>query len=107
LAGGSWLNKYRNKPIVVDGIRFPSRKEATRYAELKLMERAGLVSNLRLQVTYPLEINGVKVCSYRADFVYRENGKEIVEDSKGFKTDIFRLKSKMMRAAYGIEIRET
>lgn len=101
------ISKYNNKPVVVDGHHFPSRREANRYAELKLMERAGLVSELRMQVKYPLVVNGVTVSHYRADFVYVQDGKTICEDVKGIILDVYRLKKKMMRAQYGIEILET
>lgn len=100
------MNKYNAKPTIVDGYRFPSRREANRYAELKLMERAGLIQELELQVTYPLEVNGQKVSSYRADFRYKEHGKTVVADAKGFATDVFRIKKKWMAAQYGIEIVE-
>lgn len=100
-------SKYNARPTVIDGHKFPSAKEANRYRELKLMERAGLISELQLQVSYPLEVNGQKVSTYRADFVYIENGKTICEDVKGMVLDVYRLKRKMLKAQYGIEILET
>jgi len=99
-------HKYNAKPAVVDGIKFPSRREAARYSELKLLERAGRIQNLRLQVRYPLTINNQSCGHYVSDFNYVENGQEIVEDVKGFVTDVFRLKKKLMRAIHGIEVRE-
>lgn len=99
-------SKYNNKPVVVDGHRFPSRREASKYTELKLLERAGAISDLRLQVSYPIKINGIIVTRYIADFVYRDQGQEKVCDAKGFKTDIYRLKRKMMKAQYGVDILE-
>jgi hypothetical protein len=63
-------SKYRNVKTEVDGIKFDSKKEATRYGQLRLLEKAGLIGNLRLQVQYPLIVHGVKVGSYVADFVY-------------------------------------
>lgn len=100
-------HKYNAKPTIIDGHRFASGKEGNRYRELKLMERAGLISELQLQVNYPLEVNGQKVSTYRADFVYVENGKTICEDVKGMVLDVYRLKRKMLKAQYGIEILET
>lgn len=78
--------KYGNTPTVVDGIRFDSLREANRYSELKLMERAGEISDLRLQVRYQLCVNGVKVCTYVADFVYVRDGITVVSDAKGVRT---------------------
>jgi hypothetical protein len=103
-------SKYRNVRTEVDGITFDSKKEATRYGVLRLMEAGGFIRNLRLQVPYAIKVNGVKVCTYKADFVYEEkfhNGwKEIVEDTKGVMTPVYRLKKKLMRAALGIEIQD-
>lgn len=116
--------KYRSIKTEVDGIVFDSRKEAGRYSELKLLERVGKISNLRLQVKYMLipaqrepdtkgPRGGIrpgrlleKECSYIADFVYEENGTTIVEDTKGFRTDAYIIKRKLMLERYGIKIRE-
>lgn len=102
-------SKYRNKPLVLDGVRFDSRKEAARWVELRLLEKARLISDLRRQVKYDLVVNGVKVCSYVADFCYVENGVEIVEDVKSVATmtPVFRLKAKLMAAIHGVTIRTT
>src|SRR5690349_5045448 len=70
-------NKYRSKPEIVDGIKFPSQPQATRYRDLKIMERFGYISELRLEVTFLIEINGKVVRRYRADAAYVENGKQI------------------------------
>lgn len=116
--------KYRSIKTETDGIVFDSRKEARRYSELKLLEQAGVINNLRLQVKYMLipaqrepDIRGPrggirrgrmleKECSYIADFVYEENGTTIVEDTKGFRTDAYIIKRKLMLERYGIKIRE-
>lgn len=105
--------KYRNRKTVVDGITFDSAKEASRYQELKLLERAGKISDLRLQVSFELcpvvYLDGRKqrpMC-YVADFVYDEAGKTITEDAKGFKTKEYRDKRKLMKHVHGIEILET
>jgi hypothetical protein len=100
-------SKYRNVPTWVGGIRFASRKEAARWQELKVLEKAGLITNLVRQVRFPLVINGEKICVYVADFTYRENGAAIVEDVKGTRTELYKTKSKMMWAIYRIQIRET
>lgn len=102
-------SKYGNKITYVDGIRFDSRKEANRYCELKLMEKAGIIHNLKRQVKFPLASktaagNGV---SYIADFVYTENGKTIVEDVKGYKTDVYKQKKQWVYDKYKILIKET
>jgi hypothetical protein len=104
------LSKYRNVPTVVDGKRFPSKREAKRYGELRFQQDAtGLIADLQTQVRYRIEVNGVKVCDYVADFVYRDlvTGETVVEDCKGFRTDVYKLKAKLMKAVHGITIRET
>lgn len=106
-------HKFRNIPTEVDGLKFPSKKEANRYSELKLLQLGGKVRDLNLQVSYDLVVSGTKVCVYRADFVYQEKcdktgeWSEIVEDTKGFKTPEYKLKKKLMKAVYDIDIRET
>lgn len=102
--GGSRLS---NQPTVVDGIRFASKREANRYGELAYLLKAGQISNLKLQVRYPLVVNGVHVCTYIADFVYDDKGQRIVEDAKGFATYHYKIKRALMKAVYGIDIRET
>jgi len=98
--------KYGNKKTVIDGKTFASKREAGRYALLAALQQCDRISNLRTQVRYPLLVNGVKVCAYVADFVYHENGREIIEDSKGFRTREYILKKKLMKACLGIDIKE-
>lgn len=124
--------KYNNKKITLDGITFDSQKEACRYRELKLLERAGKISVLRLQVKFELipaqyektaarYTRGPKEgqykrgkllereCAYIADFVYiDENGEKVVEDtkSKATKTKDYIIKRKLMLHRHGIKIRE-
>lgn len=100
-------NKYGNKKVVIDGIEFDSTWEGMRYSALKIQEKAGEISNLKLQVEYSLDVNGVHICKYVADFVYDEGGHEVVEDAKGVKTAIYRQKKKLMKAIHGIDIKET
>lgn len=96
--------KYGNRKTLVDGVTFASAREAKRYGELKLLQRAGEISELSLQPKFELGINGVKVCAYHADFSYKCKGLVVVEDSKGFETQVFKLKRKLMKAVHGIEV---
>lgn len=116
--------KYHNKKTTMNGITYDSQKEAKRHQELLLLERAGAIQDLKRQVKFVLiptqrepDTRGVRggiikgkvlelECSYVADFVYTENGKTIVEDTKGFKTKDYILKRKMMLHFHGIRIRE-
>ena len=99
-------NKYRNKPVVIDGIRFASKAEGARYCELKLMERADQIAGLKRQVRYQLVVNGVHICDYLADFAYYKDCKRIIEDVKGVPTPEYKLKKKLTYALFGIEIIE-
>lgn len=101
------MRKYRNVPQVVDGIKFPSKKQARRYGELKLREKSGQIFNLTCERPFPLEVNGQRICIYIADFTYNEGKKYVVEDTKGVRTPAYRLKAKLMKACHGIEIFET
>lgn len=107
--------KYNNKKITVNGQVFDSKKEANRYKELRLLEKAGAIKDLRTQVKFTLipsqrdEATGKVIereCSYKADFVYEEDGKTVVEDVKGFRTKEYVIKRKLMLYQYGIRIRE-
>lgn len=99
-------SKYRNVRVVVDGIKFASKREAKRWGELRLLEQAGRIEWLRRQVAYPLEVNGMAVATYVADFVYHDADSEVVEDAKGVRTPEYKLKKRLMLACLGIEIRE-
>lgn len=105
------MTKYRAKPTVVDGVRFASRKEAARYRELKLLEKAGQIRGLTLQVPFVLSAGPTSIGKYVADFVYEERIDQDwchrIEDVKGFKTPLYRWKRKHMIAQYGIKILET
>jgi hypothetical protein len=98
-------HKYRARRVVVDGISFASAKEAKRYGELKLLQRGKQISDLRLQVRYKLVMEVV----YVADFAYydRLTGKQIVEDAKGFRTNEYKRKKKLMLEQHGIEVTES
>lgn len=120
-------NKYKSIKTTVNGIEFDSRKEARRYQELLLLQRAGVIRNLQMQVKYVLIpaqyeeyerygkkgqrlLDGKRLlekeCSYIADFVYEENEKTIVEDTKGVKTKDYIIKRKLMLYVHGIRVKE-
>lgn len=126
--------KYGNKKVSVSGIQFDSRKEAERYCELLLLQRAGQISDLELQKEFELipaqyetfERYGKtgkrlkdgkrcieKSCVYKADFVYMQDGQQVVEDTKGYRDPAsaayakFVIKRKLMLWRYGIRIKET
>lgn len=106
--------KYGNKKTVLDGMTFDSRKEANRYAELRLMEKAGLITNLHRQV--PIELlpsqrrNGKIVerpVRYIVDFVYTQDGENVYEDVKGgIRTKEYVIKRKLMLWEFGIQVKE-
>lgn len=102
------MSKYHATRTVVDGITFDSKREAARYTELKLMQRAGLISDLRRQVKFELipKQQGERAVSYIADFVYSEDGQTVVEDVKGVRTPVYRIKKKLMLWRHGVRIRE-
>lgn len=118
------MAKYGNKKVEVNGIVFDSKKEARRYNELLLLEKAGVIQNLTRQVKFVLipaqrepdtfgKRGGIKKgktiekeCSYVADFYYKENGVPIVEDTKGFRTKDYIIKRKLMLHVHGIRIKE-
>lgn len=106
--------KYGNKKTTVNGITFDSRKEAARYAALSLMVKHKIIFDLRVQVPFELVptaiVGGRKRPSvkYKADFVYKdENGSTVVEDCKGFRTPVYKIKRHMMKAFLNIDILET
>ncbi len=92
---------------------YASKREAKRAADLKLLERAGAICELREQVVFelagPVVINGRKrpPLRYVADFVYQQDGQQVIEDCKGFRTEGYRIKRHLMRAIFGVEILET
>jgi hypothetical protein len=118
------MSKYHSRKVTRDGITFDSVKEAKRYQELLLLERAGAIQDLKRQVKFVLiptqrepDTRGVRggiikgkvlelECSYVADFVYTENGKTVVEDTKGFRTKDYVIKRKLMLSVHGIRIKE-
>lgn len=106
-------SKYGNKKTEVDGITFDSKAEARRYVDLKLLEKAGQIGDLRLQPVYQLRgPRGGVVCKYIADFEYKELDKTgyakrlVVEDVKGTRTRLFSLKAKLFADNFGFKITE-
>ena len=103
------MNKYFNKKVIVDGIKFQSKKEAKRYNELKLLQRAGVIEELELQKVFELQPKytnakgeHIRSITYKADFYYYDKQKEryIVEDTKGYRTDVYKLKKKLFEYIY-------
>lgn len=121
---GRKYNKYKNTKVVVNGITFDSKKEANRYKELIMLQRAGVITDLELQRNFELipkqcepdtigKRGGVhkgkiieRNCVYRADFCYKKNGQLIVEDTKGMRTPDYIIKRKLMLFIHGIRIHE-
>lgn len=94
-------NKYNARKVVIDGIKFDSIGEGKRYQELKLQEHCGVISGLSLQPVFVLQdkfrINGKaeRAIKYKADFKYMKDGDIVIEDFKGKKTDVYKLKRKL------------
>lgn len=110
------FNKYKNTKINIDGISFDSKKEAKRYNELKLLEKLGKIKDLELQKKYVLlpsqpkkdGLRSERECSYHADFSYTivDTGRQVVEDVKGMKTEVYKIKRKLFKYFYGMDIYE-
>ena len=103
------MAKYNNTKIRVDGRLFDSKAEAARWQELQLLERAGEITELERQVEYELipKQKGERAVKYIADFRYVDNeGKTVVEDTKGVKTPVWIIKRKLMLRVHGIRVRE-
>ena len=106
------MNKYGAKKIKdpATGYVFDSKREFIRWCELRILERSGKISGLCRQVSYELipKQKGERACNYIADFIYYDaEGKLVVEDSKGYRTDAYRIKKKLMLWVHGIRILET
>jgi len=111
------MNKYRNKKIIIDGIEFDSKKEGLRYKELRLLERAGLITDLKMQTLFELQPsfkkNGktIRAITYKSDFDYlTKDGRHVLEDVKSpatAKDKTYILKKKMLLYKYqNIEFKE-
>lgn len=100
-------SKYHAQKTVVGGVEYDSKKESKRAQELEYLEKLGKIKNLQKQVRFILQdgyVNNqaqkIRPISYIADFVYEEDGKKIVEDSKGFRTEVFLIKKKLFEKKY-------
>lgn len=107
------MNKYHNKKVMYDGIKFDSEKEKNYYIKLKMLEKAGKIKDLKLQVpfvlieTFKLNDKTYRKMKYIADFVYVDDkDKWHVVDTKGFHTKEYEIKKKLMAWKFGIEIEE-
>ena len=108
------MTKYHAKKVKTEDGTFDSQAEYRRWCELKLMERAGEIYDLSRQPRFALDVGDERVCIYVADFEYYGgsgpghdgHGLRVVEDVKGVKTPIYKLKKKLMLACHGIEIQE-
>lgn len=102
------MSKYHNVKTERDGYKFDSRAEARRYGELELLQRAGKIHNLVVHRRFALTVNGFNVGVYIADFDYYDNLTPalIVEDVKGVRTAVYKLKKKLMFAIHAIHITE-
>jgi hypothetical protein len=103
---GTKKSKYKNQKVEIDGIWFDSKRESRRYIELRMLLKAGEISDLQCQVPYELNKGGTHSLKYVADFVYKTKGQTIVEDSKGFKTKVYLKKKRLMEKVHNIIIRE-
>lgn len=105
------MNKYGAKKIKdpATGYVFDSKKEFIRWCELRIMEKSGRISDLKRQIKYELipKQAGERACNYVADFVYCQDGNLVVEDSKGFRTEGYKIKRKLMLWVHGIKVKET
>lgn len=107
---GKRRSKYGNKRTeTADGTTHASGKQARRWAELRLLQRAGEISDLRREVSFDLIAYGVHITTYRADHVYTQDGAEVVEDVKSEITaehPVYKIKRALMKACLSIEVRE-
>lgn len=99
--------KYNAIKVDAPEGRFDSKMEYDRFLTLRLLERAGEISDLHRQVPYVLQVAGIHISTYVADFVYQKDGKTVVEDAKGFRTTEYRQKRRLMKEILGIEIFES
>lgn len=100
-------SKFGNKKTLYNGRLYSSKKEASRAYELDLLQAGGIIRKWEAQIPFAFQLNGVKICKYICDFrVFYKDGRVEIEDVKGFRTDIYRLKKKLMKAFYEIEIVE-
>lgn len=99
-------SKFKNKIVNIGGQTYHSMGEYKRECCLKQQLRSGIIKNLKRQVTFKFEVNGVHICEYIADWTYTivEGNIDVVEDFKGIQTDTFKIKKKLMKACHGIDV---
>ena len=98
---GARSGKFNAKITEVDGIKFRSKREAKRYQTLKMLLLAGAIHDLSLQPRFPFIVNGTLICTYVADFLYKDaKGQEVVEEVKGFQTPEYKIKAKLFKVLY-------
>jgi hypothetical protein len=90
----------------MDGYTFDSQAEFHYYQGLKLLLLSGNISHLEVHPKFPIVVNDVKIGNYYADFRYMENGAQVIDDIKGVRTPVYKLKKKLVEALHGIKIRE-
>lgn len=101
------MNKYHAKKTEYNGRTFDSKKEANRAWELDMLKKAGEVVDIDYQPVFVCVVEGKKICKYYADFqVTYADGRVEIEDVKGMKTPVYRLKKKLVEALFGVEILE-
>ncbi len=102
------VNKYNAKKCEEDGYKFDSLRERKRYQELKVLQKVGIIKELTVHPVYVLEVNGQPICKMLPDFRYIEEGKIVIEDVKSIATitDVYKLKKKLLRACFGLEVKE-
>ena len=99
-------NKYGAKTVLDDGYRFDSQLEHKRYCELKLLLKAGEITELNIHPQYRCAVNGKKICTVILDFEYKDavTGEMHYIDVKGYDTALSRLKRKLIEAVYGVTV---
>lgn len=101
----SKASKYGNVPTTLHGHKFASQAEGRHYLRLRAAEQRGEITGLILHPRYRLELGGMTVCFYVADFEYRNAaGELVIEDVKGVLTPAFVLKRKLMKALLGLDV---
>lgn len=102
--------KYHARKVIIDGYKFDSIREGDRYCELKMLEEAHVITGLEIHPAFMLQEHFrhdgkmERAITYEADFRYEENGKVIVEDVKGMKTEVYKIKRKLFLKRYGEEV---
>ena len=101
-------HKYGAKAVTIDGHLFRSTKEGNYYKKLKILLNAGKITDLELEPTYNLTVNGEHICKFKPDFKYKKNGIIVIQDCKGYKKGtawtIFQMKCRLLKGLYGLTV---